>query len=1309
MGTTGNDSTIKFSSNDRIGDYIPGERLGGGEHSSTFKAVNRITNEIVAIKVFAKSSSLSKNLYEAEINAYETLRGLSGILQLKDNREIDDYYLIVTEFVQEGSLRNILNKHSEGMNFEDALELFALIAATIDRIHGKNVIHRDLKPENVLVRKFDQHYEIFITDFGIVKFTTESHQFKTGHMAGTLWYSPPESLIADPDIPQTEAVDIYALGVMLYEALEGKKPFNHSTGVLESDAPIPARTKRKINREVAELVLRALSRNPLERPLSALDYIEGMKNAYKLSLNTEQKWVGRKIKNYVVEEVLPGSGSMGISLRARDTQTNNQVVLKAFVRSPLSEIAIQAYKKERKSLDRLTNEHGVLIPRDGFEYDRVLFIVTDYQNGGTLRNLLNRRPKLDTNEILEIFAQIAEAIDYIHDKKIVHRDIKPENVVYNKNEGKVNTFITDFGVSVLLANTQASFKTRGIGTPRYMAPELWDPNAKGTKAVDIYAFGLMLYEAFEGHLPSRAKTLSISRKQDVHGTSVPVPEKVLKALGENARKILFQALDTDPGERPKTATEIMKQISGQHAMFLGKTYGKYTIENFVGRGTYGATYRAYDVNKRPRKKFAFKVLSIPEPIMHEIDELKKIGHHEGILPILEGKSENGIHYVVTEYLKGINLRDMLQGYRLGMNLDEALKIFSPIAKALDYLHSNGIVHGDLIPSNIILCKNKNEEDSLRPIITGFGISKIAGKVQPFHSKINYNYIAPELWEDGNPSPASDIYAFGVMLYETLEGVPPFDAKNLAGIMRQHLYENPPVPRNLHDSSGKAATRVLLQSLDKKPERRQKSATEIISQLEDLIQNRTPTSLGPISGPLITSLRPIINAGNKKIEISISRLATYVAILIAIFAFVLSQCTQPPTPIITPISTDSTQSPTSTITATGAPPSPTATITPTPTITPTSPAPPSCAQQYSLTQEECDYTIVESNSLEKFYTQFYGNRLSQYDLHAIAYYNNRRALEETRYNSIDPKKLKVEPGWTIFLPSLELIKEYDEFPIPVLDEMSQDAANSEIKISGSSTLDPLSKKIEEGFERAKKGYQVNIESNNTILGLADFCQGRAHLFGASEENLKNCPNVTFLKFEIARYAVVIFINEKNPDRSKLIENPLNAVELNTLLTTAKTWKEVRSDLSAEPIKRYYPSRDSGDFEIVRNEIFPTIDPDAILNLEEIEDENSIPDKVIQDDYSIGISSHINYQNNTGSLTAISVNGVSPNPETIMREIPTYPLTRKLYLYTGEVTYRENPLLRFFINYYLAYEFDYLNELGYFPPSKSGFLNNPNTTP
>ena len=135
-----------------IGNYILEARIGGGEHSATFRGIDAATRDTVAIKVMSKSLPVSETLYEAEKNAYKSLKGLPGILQLKDNGENDEDYFLVTEFIPDGSLRDILKKHAKGMNIREVIHLFTPVAEAIDHIHKKNIIHRDLKPENILVR-----------------------------------------------------------------------------------------------------------------------------------------------------------------------------------------------------------------------------------------------------------------------------------------------------------------------------------------------------------------------------------------------------------------------------------------------------------------------------------------------------------------------------------------------------------------------------------------------------------------------------------------------------------------------------------------------------------------------------------------------------------------------------------------------------------------------------------------------------------------------------------------------------------------------------------------------------------------------------------------------------------------------------------------------------------------------------------------------------------------------------------------------------------------------------------------------------
>lgn len=1293
-----------------LGDYYLDELLGSGEYSCTFKGSKQSTHEVVAIKVFSKSSNLAKELYESEIKTYRALKGRRGILQYKDDGETEEIQFIVTDYVKEGSLRRVLEQHPQGMKIEDVIQLFTPIAEAIDCIHENNIVHRDLKPENILIHKTDRGYEVFIADFSFVKFTTASHEFQTGKTAGTWKYIPPEAWKADPTAPQTKVVDIYALGIMLYEALEGKVPYQNIDEVLnDKPAALPAQTLQNSNGFLVEYLLKAVSKAPEQRPASAKEVIAGIRSAYESNLSADQKWLGRRIKNYTVEEVL-GAGKMGISLRARDVQSNRESVLKAFTHS-IPGNAIQAYDKEKKSLERLEKGHGVLVPHDRFEHEGYFFIVTEYQSGGNLRNLFNRRPKLATNEILDIFTQIAEAIDYMHDKRVVHRDIKPENIVYNVIEGKINAFITDFGVSVILGSTQSSFRTHEIGTPRYMAPELWDKNARGTKAVDIYSFGIMLYEALEGHAPFDAESPAII-KQHLY-LSVPPPEKTLKELGVNARNILLQTLAKDQEERPKTAAEIMQQIKGQHAMFLGKKYGKYVIEKFVGRGTYGATYRAFDKNKNQRKKFAFKILSVPEPAMHAVDALKKLAHSEGILPILDGDSENGIHYIVTEYLNGLNLRDMLQSHRRGLNLDDGLKLFRPIAKAVDFLHANDIIHGDLKPENIILLENKNEENSFVPFVTGYGISRIAGRVQLFYSRSNINYIAPELWEDAEPSQASDIFALGVMIYESLVGAPPYDAKSPAQIMRKYLNNEQPDVRAITKLYGKKAAQALLQSLNKKPERRQKHAIELVSELEQR-PVRNPAQQGRLFGKSEVMLRSLVKPFRRNIAATI--LAVLLVLTIVTSGFYIRRNPPPSGPSTTPPPVQNTdvetvpQNPAATESMTsGLPGIPTEP----PIILSPGPAPVECQLKQLPSPEEWpkSYTSTQLITLEDLYQDYYGRKRDNLDLYALAYYNNRQALETGLYHMIDPERLSIDKGWKVLLPAPSWVDQYKKFPVPVVETI-QDNLNSSIVFSGSSVLSPLSEQIVSCFQTAdaNKAYNIQVNFSNTKSGLSEFCQGTADLFASGEMITSEisaeygCPEVDLLQFEVAKYAAVIFTNNRNPYSQQLRQTPLNSDELEKLLFSARVWSDVRDGWGTEPIVRFFPPAQGGTFEIVTSKVAPK---DSVFStnkdLHWIEDIQAIPQAVAQNEYSIGFSSFGEYQSRGGDLVAIPIDKVLPNKETIQGKNPTYPLTRSLYLFTGKTTFENNALLRYFINYYLAYELDFLTELGYFRPDTANLLN------
>lgn len=1013
------------------------------------------------------------------------------------------------------------------------------------------------------------------------------------------------------------------------------------------------------------------------------------------------KLEGREFGKYRAEKLITRHEfRQTITLLATNKETKEQVVLKAF--GSFSVKSQKEFEKEITAFTKLKSKHGVLIPLETFKYEGDYFIVTEYKNGGDLRGWLDKKPKV--SETLDIFTRIAESIDYVHENKIIHRDIKPENVVYEVVNGRLTPFLMDFGISVTLSNTTSSFETKSqIGTIEYMAPEFFlDVDAKKTKAIDIYAFGLMLYEALEGRHPFLGSTQQETMAQIVSGI-VPVPKNTIKRLGENAGLILVKALSKNPKERPETASEIIMQVGSQYTKYAGKTYGAYIIEEYLGQGLYGATCKAHGSNKKT-KKFTIKLLSVPQTKEPEIGDLKGLDHDKGILPIVDAGYANGTQYLISEYINGDNLRHVLSARN--MEILDILKMLKSVSKTLDYLHERGIFHCNLKPENILLEKNGAEENS-RPFISDYGVAQIIETTDAVNASGSVllgslGYLAPEVLEGGKLSPAADVYSLGVIIYEAIEGKAPFDAKSLPALIKQKLEGNVPIPENLLKSAGIRAVSALLKALSIKPGKRQRSASDLVTQIENAIKNRGFIDREAFIKPWISSHK-LLSDFKKVPYAPWASMAVLFLVSWGIYSSLYTRHT--PAPIAT-----STNTPTATLTSTITHTfTPSTTPIPSPTSTPTFVLSDQC--KLTAAPSSQDYPVPGHLLLSEVYEQEFNEEHVSNDMYAIAYYNNRKILEGySKYHVIDPIGLDVRKDWTIFIPPQDWIDAYKQFPSTIPFPIPEDS-QSEFEISGSSVLSRLSAQISKCSAEIIKTKLVQKNSGTTDSGLHDLCQSKADLFGASKEIDPRSSCVELEKFEVAKYAMVIFIHKDNPIVDDIQKNPLTHEELANLLTGASSWENIREYWeNGELITRYYVPLESGEFEIVQDGIFPNklvFDPGQ-LNI--YHDGQSLIDAATKDVNAVGIVDYASYQRceNKNQLIAIPVNGVYAG-SAIANNDSRYPLMTTLYLYAAKHSYEENATLRSFINYYLSHEFDFLEDLGYLYPSKKGYTGNRDTVP
>lgn len=263
-------------------------------------------------------------------------------------------------------------------------------------------------------------------------------------------------------------------------------------------------------------------------------------------------------KRYEILEKI-GTGGMGNVYKAHDRRLDRIVAIK-ILKLEYNDDSNFIRKFKRESLAAASISHPNIVSifdvgSETIDDDVVHYIVMEYIDGKTLKELINEDGKLPEKRALNYALQIAEALKMAHSKHIVHRDIKSQNIMVTKDD---RVKVTDFGIARVADNTTVTATNAVMGSVHYFSPE----QARGAKVdnrSDIYSMGIVLYEMLTGTLPFDADNpVSVALMQVQ--TNMPRPSDKVKSLSPGVDDLVLKMTRKDPNKRYKDVYDLIKDI-----------------------------------------------------------------------------------------------------------------------------------------------------------------------------------------------------------------------------------------------------------------------------------------------------------------------------------------------------------------------------------------------------------------------------------------------------------------------------------------------------------------------------------------------------------------------------------------------------------------------------------------------------------------------------------------------------------------------------------------------------------------------------
>ena len=543
-----------------------------------------------------------------------------------------------------------------------------------------------------------------------------------------------------------------------------------------------------------------------------------------------------------------GAGGLGKVYLAHDAWAKQDVALKFWrpSKSRSTDARLQVERRNRKSIakaQRITHPRVCRI-YDVHHFGGFEFVAMEFVPGKSLRQIIDEEGALDPARVLRFGIEICEGLQATHRNGWFHQDIKPSNLIVDLDDG---IKITDFDI--------VGSSWRGA-TLYYASPEQILGVRKGVgkpgAASDLFAVGCVLYEAVTGQraYPNGGVTSSPDPKNPTH--YVPdLPSRLVDAVSA--------CLQRDPKARPQSATDLIRILQGDAArrppLEPGTVLeGRFRIERALGQGNSGVVFRAKDLTLDQQVALKFwnpdNVLSEPsEDVKREMRIAKELPGHDRLCRVFGFYDHGAYAFAVLELVQGGDLKARIE--RQGrLQPIEVLRLAVDLCEGLAVIHKAGLVHQDIEPGNLLL----DEKGRLKIADLGFaGRERWWGRNLPYASPEQLRALEREgsgsrAEPTPGPTPASDLFAVGCVIYEMLTGAQAFPDGSLA------TFHPVPASRFFPDVPERLDRAVRL-CLDRDPTRRPASAValeQILSSLLEASSEAVPAPQASDSGDSDTS-------------------------------------------------------------------------------------------------------------------------------------------------------------------------------------------------------------------------------------------------------------------------------------------------------------------------------------------------------------------------------------------------------------------------------------------------------------------------